>query len=156
MAIPSSGTIGVSQHLNRELGRGISSTFSIDTAENGGYGAINTNSSSRPSSANPASFSEWYGYDHDAGGGGTPVTRLNFGYDSRNSFQGGADACAGRARMLAYTSNADSWWTVPLYGNGQQSRYAVRGMYSDQPLGTGYTYAWWTGNSWNEASLCVI
>ena len=98
MAIPTSGQTGVSQHLNRELGRSINAQFSIDTAENGGYGAINTNSRSRPSSANPASFSEWYGYDHDAGGG-TPVTRVNFGYDTRNNFQGGADACAGRDRM---------------------------------------------------------
>lgn len=155
MAIPSSGTIGVSQHLNRELGRGISSTFSIDTAENGGYGRINTNSRSRPSSANPARFSEWYGYDHDAGGG-TPITRVNFGYDNRNSFQGGASACAGNDRALAWTEDVDSWWTNPLWGNAQKSRYAQTGMYSDQPPGTGYSYAWWTGSSWNGASLCVI
>ena len=157
MAIPSSGTIGVSQHLNRELGRGILSTFSIDTAENGGYGTINTNSFPRPSANNPASFSEWYGYDHSAGGGGgTPVTRINFGYNSRNSFQGGASACAGNDRALAWTSNSDSWWTVPLYGNAQQTRYASQGMYSDQPPDLGFTYAWWTGSSWNNAALCVI
>lgn len=51
--------------INTELGRSSTATISIDTAENGGYGAINQNSPSRPSSSNPASFSEWQGYDHN-------------------------------------------------------------------------------------------
>lgn len=51
--------------INTELGRSSTATISIDTAENGGYGAINANSPSRPSSSNPASFSEWRGYRHN-------------------------------------------------------------------------------------------
>jgi hypothetical protein len=52
--------------INTELGRASNSQISLDTAENGGYGAINTNSSSRPSSNNPAAISEWWGYNHNA------------------------------------------------------------------------------------------
>lgn len=84
MAIPSSGQIRA-QTINFELGRTRTSTLSIDTAENGGYGAINTNSESYPNAANPAAYSEWYGYDHDAGGGGGG-TIITLGYDSFNSF----------------------------------------------------------------------
>lgn len=65
MTMPASGTIRMSQ-INSELGRSSTSAISLDTAENGGYGTINTYSSSRPSSGNPASLSEWYSYNHNA------------------------------------------------------------------------------------------
>ncbi len=50
--------------INTELGRGSTTSITIDTAEGGGYGTINVCSASRPSSANPASISEWYNYNH--------------------------------------------------------------------------------------------
>lgn len=65
MTLVSSGTIRMSD-INTELGRSSTATISLDTAENGGYATINTNSASRPSSTNPASMSEWYGYNHNA------------------------------------------------------------------------------------------
>jgi len=71
MALPSSGQIAMSQ-INTELGRSASATISLDTAENGGYGAINQNSTSRPNASNPAAMSEWHGYNHSASGGGEP------------------------------------------------------------------------------------
>jgi len=52
--------------INVELGRSRTSNISLDTAENGGYGAININSPSYPASGNPASISEWYSYNHNA------------------------------------------------------------------------------------------
>jgi hypothetical protein len=65
MAISASGPVSAST-INSELARANSSTLSIDAAENGSYGAINQNSTNRPSSSNPASYSEWRGYDHRA------------------------------------------------------------------------------------------
>jgi hypothetical protein len=65
MALVSSGQLAMSQ-INVELGRGSSIQISLDTAENGGYVAINQNSNSRPNASNPAEISEWYGYNHRA------------------------------------------------------------------------------------------
>ena len=50
--------------INLELGRSSNSQISLDAAENGSYAAINSCSPSRPSSSNPASMSEWRGYNH--------------------------------------------------------------------------------------------
>jgi hypothetical protein len=65
MVLPGGGEIRMSQ-INTELGRGCCPTISLDTAENGGYAFINTNSAQRPNAANPASMSEWWGYNHTA------------------------------------------------------------------------------------------
>ena len=73
MALQSSGEIRMSQS-NTELGRSSTAQISLDTAENGGYAVININSSSRPSASNPASMSEWYGYNHSA----APVRSIIF------------------------------------------------------------------------------
>jgi hypothetical protein len=53
--------------INVELGRNFSTTISLNTAEDGGYGAINTFSESYPLGGNPAAMSEWFGYNHTAG-----------------------------------------------------------------------------------------
>ena len=52
--------------INTELGRSSTATISLDTAENGGYGTINTCGSPYPLSANAASMSEWFSYNHNA------------------------------------------------------------------------------------------
>jgi hypothetical protein len=69
MAIPISGTIRASM-INTELNRISTSSLSINNASAGGYGAINQNSPGAPDKFNPDKYSEWYGYNHDAGGGG--------------------------------------------------------------------------------------
>jgi hypothetical protein len=79
MTLVSSGTIRMSD-INVELGRSSTANISLDTAENGGYGAINTNSASRPSGTNPASMSEWYGYNHNAAGQTYPINITFDGY----------------------------------------------------------------------------
>jgi hypothetical protein len=78
MAIPSSGPLSA-QSINLELARSRTAELSIDTAENGGYGTINTSSPSRPNSGNPAAYSEWYSYDHTAGG--PSFSPILLGYD---------------------------------------------------------------------------
>jgi hypothetical protein len=66
MALQSSGQLIRMSQINTELGRSSTATISLDTAENGGYGTINTCASPYPLAANPASMSEWYGYNHSA------------------------------------------------------------------------------------------
>ena len=66
MAIAAAGEISFGT-INQELGRSFTALIGIDEAENGVYATINTNSAFRPDSANPASISEWYRYNHTAG-----------------------------------------------------------------------------------------
>lgn len=109
MALPSSGQISMSQ-INGELGRELQAQISLDTAENGGYGAINVNSSSRPNSSNPAAMSEWYSYNHSAVACNPPtinsVSRcstyaiLDISYASCTNLE------------VEYSSNGGASWTV--------------------------------------------
>ena len=66
MALQGSGQLIRMSQINTELGRSSTATISLDTAENGGYSAINTCASPFPLSANAASMSEWYSYNHSA------------------------------------------------------------------------------------------
>lgn len=61
--LPMSGIITLSM-IREELGKQPESNFSLNNAEDGGYVAINPCSTYKPSSPNPASLSEWYGYNH--------------------------------------------------------------------------------------------
>jgi hypothetical protein len=108
MALPSSGQISMNQ-IRTELGIPSQTSFSLDTAENGGYVAINTNSPFRPNSGNPAAMSEWYSYNHSAAGCTAPtitnVTRcstyaiLDISSTNCNSLQ------------VFYSSNGGASWT---------------------------------------------
>lgn len=63
MPLPLSGTLTMNQ-IRAELGIPSQAPFSLDTAENGGYVTLNPCSPYLPSPGNPASISEWYGYNH--------------------------------------------------------------------------------------------
>lgn len=66
MALPNPGnSISLSQ-INTELGRASNAQISLNTAEDSGYVAINGCSQYRPRAVNPATFSEWYRYNHSA------------------------------------------------------------------------------------------
>ena len=99
MTLQSSGTIRMS-NINSELGRSSTANISLDAAENGGYGAINTNSASRPSSNNPASISEWYGYDHNA------APAISYSYIGFYYFE---NPCSGG--FQAYYGSNGRWYT---------------------------------------------
>jgi hypothetical protein len=82
MTLVLSGPISMGD-INVELGRARTEKISLDTAENNGYVAINQNSASRPSSTNPATISEWRGYNHSAVAPDTtppprPIINLDF------------------------------------------------------------------------------
>lgn len=93
MALPSSGTLGMNQ-IRVELGIPSQAPFSLDTAENEGYVALNQCSPSRPLSTNPAKISEWYGYNHTAAI--YTHTGLKLGGDC-------TDACSGPFTSTFYT-----------------------------------------------------
>jgi hypothetical protein len=99
MTLPAAfATIRMSD-INVELGRSSTANISLDTAENGGYGAINTNSASRPSGTNPAAMSEWYSYNHNAA---PAVTYSYYGYYYY------LDPCSGGTAL--YTGSNGRWY----------------------------------------------
>ncbi len=76
MPVPTSGVISLGK-IGKEVrssstgndyneGPHTSNATTLNTAENGGYGSINTNSPDKPSASNPAKMSEWYNYQHHA------------------------------------------------------------------------------------------
>ena len=150
MAIPGSGVI-TAQMINLELARSRTAELSIDTAENGGYGAINTSSPSRPNSANPAAYSEWYGYDHTAGGGG--LFEYTLGYDLNT----GNQAC-----NRFYFVEVGLYWgqeldfanTVGLFANIDGTVFANTGWYSNGLVNR----RWVTGrtNGFISEEACII
>lgn len=66
MVLPSTGNTISFNDIRIELGISTQAPFSIETAENGGYVAINKCANPYPSSADPASISEWWSYDNSA------------------------------------------------------------------------------------------
>ena len=93
MALPSSGVPLSMSQINTELGRSSTATISLDDAESGVYGAINTGSTSYPLDARPASISEWYGYNHTSAPppqGSTSFTIFNQGFASAAGGEDGA------------------------------------------------------------------
>ena len=95
--------------INTELGRTSTATISLDSAENGTYATINTNSASYPSATNPASMSEWYGYDHSASG--------SSGYEgsiSRDAYSESGETCALETGDTVYKKGSSS---APDYGD---------------------------------------
>ena len=107
MALQSSGTIKMSE-INTELGRSSNATISLDSAESGTYGAINTSSSSYPSDARPASMSEWYSYDHSTASGYS-------GNISERSESSTNEACEGLDVETAVYKNGTS--STPAVGD---------------------------------------
>ena len=151
MAIPDRGEVRA-KVINEELGRAPAATLSIDTAENGGYGAINQASPARPNASNPASFSEWRGYDHNAGGSLTYVP-LELGYDEFSFDQ----ACRNFSNGFA----GDLWGIAPFdpsnwYFDSEQLFVQGRGGFVFAPAGfysRDDVYRQWGGSGWIAANF---
>jgi hypothetical protein len=113
MALQGSGEIRMSQ-INTELGRSSTSAISLNSAEDGGYAAINQCSPSRPSSSDPASMSEWYGYNHTFACCNAPsISAGNVGSNSLG-FSISYSNCT--AMHLEYSSNGGSSWSTTTGG----------------------------------------
>lgn len=98
--------------INLELGRSSNASMSIDTAENGGYAAINTCSPSYPSGSNPASYSEWRNYNHSYACCNTPaITSVgNATSSSLDVYWVGLSNCS--ASHMEYSTNQSTWSTT--------------------------------------------
>jgi len=79
MALSTTGPLSMGD-INQELGRARTASISLDAAENGSYATINPNSPSKPSSTNPATISEWRGYNHTATAPSITITSYSNGY----------------------------------------------------------------------------
>lgn len=98
--------------INLELGRSSNANLSIDTAENGGYVAINQCSPSRPSASNPASYSEWRNYNHGYACCNTPaITSVASATSSSlDVYWVGLSNCS--TSHIEYSTNQSSWTNV--------------------------------------------
>lgn len=104
MALQGSGQLIRMSQINTELGRSSTAAISLDTAENGGYGTINTCSPVYPLAANPASMSEWYGYNHLASCGPAAA--------SVYAFSDGGDSLS---QNMLYANSLN--WETRVYAN---------------------------------------
>jgi hypothetical protein len=140
MALTSSGEIKMSQ-INTELGRSSTAAISLDTAENGGYAAINTASSSYPSSANPARMSEWYSYDHNASSGSPEFAIFGDVGFRTGDFEGACGATEPDTLTLYFNIGTGSGQACPTSGIT---------VYLDENGTTPFP----GGNLWWKSTLC--
>ena len=151
MAIPTLGEFGMSL-INRELRRSTTSQISLDTAENGGYGAINPASPSRPSASNPAAMSEWRGYDHSATSGPTLFNYPAIGYNINN--QDTACFNAGTGRFVRIAGDAEIFpQSTTIYTNTTGTTFAAAGWYADDLASE---VRFWNGSTFTIRRLCRI
>jgi|SRR5210317_707810 hypothetical protein len=108
MALPSSGQISFSD-INTELGQSSDAQLSLSDAVQGNVVAINTNSENIPDESPPHPISQWYGYDHSAGGG---LTEFNAG----GSFFFSFEACEVGDNGGTFYHNGGG--SLPTYGDG--------------------------------------
>ena len=103
------GTVKMSQ-LNTELGRASTSTITLNNAENGTYAAINTCSPSRPSSTDPATISEWKGYNHSFACCNAPSITLNSFTSNSITVNVSYSNCT--AMHVEHSSNGGGTWST--------------------------------------------
>ena len=100
--------------INLELGRASNAAISLGSAEDGGYGAINGCSPSRPSSANPAAMSEWRGYNHSFACCNAPSISSNSSTSSSITINVSYSNCT--TMHVEYSSNDGSTWSTDSGG----------------------------------------
>lgn len=146
MALPTFGQLSMND-INRELNRTTTAQISLDGAESGTYGSINTQSSNRPNNARPAAISEWYGYDHDAG---PSRTRILAGY---NQFSG-QFACSFGTTRTVYGNGSSLQNSTRIYRNSSGILLASVGFYVDVRNNSIARY--WNGNRFSASEFCRV
>jgi len=140
MALPNPGSsISLSQ-INTELGRSANAQIGVNLAENGSYVAINKCSPYRPYAPNPAKFSEWYKYNHNA----TCVNCWNGSNELIYDFSFGAGQNANFSPVFSITALGNFtpklWITSLSYGllNGR-IEYWILDSNKQNPRFSGYS-----------------
>jgi len=160
MTMPLSGEIRM-QQINVELRRANSvAQISLDTAENGGYATINTNSRSYPNASNPAALSEWYGYDHRAAGPGptfTPMPEVGYaGNATANDFwldQACRNSVNSPGRYWGTSESlVESASTNQIYTNSTGTTFPPAGYYAQ----FGVEAIYWNGTQGTQLEICRI
>lgn len=148
MALPTIGQLSMND-IRGELNRSTTTNFSLDGAESGTYGSINTQSSSRPNNARPAAISEWRGYDHDAG---PSLTRYFVGYDRFN----GQNACNFANSRTVYGDGNTLQTATRIYQDSTGTLNAIVGWYNEafEFVGTGSIARFWNGFSFSSSQFC--
>ena len=131
MSLPTSGPISMDM-IRAELGVPSQSNFSLNTARQGGYVTLNTNSPTLPPATGAVSLASWYGYCQNC-------AAYSFSYDSTSAL-----ACANNDPITILSN------TIPIGvgsiltdANGAQAPYPY--FYSD---GTNWYYA--EGNAFEQ------
>lgn len=145
MALPTIGQLSMND-IRGELNRSTTTNFSLDGAESGTYGSINTQSSSRPNNARPAAISEWYGYNHDA----SPLTRIFAGYNQFN----GQFACNFGSSRTVYGNGSGLSNSTRIYAEPSGTLLASVGYYVEFRSSSIARY--WNGNNFTASQFCRV
>lgn len=125
MALPSSGQIG-SNAIRTELGVPSQTNFSITNAATGVYATINTNSASRPNSAQPHNYSEWYSYNHTASAPGYANSYVTETNASNTSYLLSAASAGWITTLTQATSFSVCFWFYPKTTSGVGYAFHIR------------------------------
>lgn len=122
MALSTTGPLSMGD-INQELGRARTASISLDAAENGSYATINPNSPSKPSSTNPATISEWRGYNHTATAPSITITSYSNGFLYFTI--GGTGYSPSTLTIKKSTTSATGPWTSDTAGSNSPRSVAV-------------------------------
>ena len=149
MALPNWGPISMSQ-INTELGRSASATISLDAAENGDYGAIKQCSPPHPSSGNPASMSEWFGYNHSV----TCTVSCGGGFNSYTTDTQCSDYYYREVLLGSYASGTvNVGWTLGLASGWAYNSLRVYVVYNGSTVADTGTVSVDTSTTYRSGTL---
>jgi hypothetical protein len=159
MALPSSGEIKMSQ-INTELGRASNSSIALNSAEDGGYAAINQCSPNHPNPNNPSTMSEWYGYNHSASCTGLPTIYLDlYVYINQSGvsyFQARASQSCGGSLINGADNPGDIYVYFQFTAINQTFTGGCIILEGQNTANFNFPLAYGTPTSWNITSIYIV